>query len=204
MVKIKICGLTRIQDIEYVNKYKPDYAGFVFAESKRKVTPYIARELIHYLSPDIKKVGVFVNMPVERVNEIIDICNLDIVQLHGDETPYYCTLIHKPVWKAILIKDSSSLTDMDNYDVDAILFDSFSKESFGGTGRVFDWNIAASHKINKKLILAGGISANNVNQAIEIFNPYCVDVSSGVESDGVKSEYKIKQFIETIRRNQKN
>jgi phosphoribosylanthranilate isomerase len=165
MVKIKICGLTRMEDIHLVNRYRPDYVGFVFADSKRKVTPNIAKEMIGLLSPSIKKVGVFVNEHIERVKEIIDMCQLDIVQLHGDETPYYCTLMGQPVWKAIRVQNLKSLEMMKEYPVEAILLDTYSKGQYGGVGKTFDWNLVKQAGKKQKLVLAGGLNAQNVATA---------------------------------------
>lgn len=199
MVKIKICGLTRMTDIQTVNECQPDYAGFVFAESRRRVTPAIAQTLIEKLSPSVKKVGVFVNEHIEKVMEIAQACDLDIIQLHGDETPYYCSLIDRPVWKALRVKNAETLQFMNQYKVDAILLDSYTSGQQGGTGKAFDWSYMKYAGKNHKLVLGGGINASNVRTAISLSRPYCVDISSGVETNGVKDGYKIKEFIETVR-----
>ncbi|MBZ4644792.1 MAG: phosphoribosylanthranilate isomerase [Petroclostridium sp.] len=205
MVKIKICGLTSVRDILFVNQYHPDYVGFVFADSRRKVTPYIAREMIGLLSPSIKKVGVFVNEHIEKVNEISEICQLDIVQLHGNETPYYCLQVNKPVWKAVRVKDAKSLDVIKEYgSVDAILLDTFSEKQYGGTGTIFDWDMVKQAGIDQKIVLAGGLNAANVTSAIKAVRPYCVDVSSSVETDGIKDGAKIKEFIDRVRLEDKN
>ena len=197
MVKVKICGLTKIEDIHIMNRVQPDYIGFVFADSRRKMTPYLAREMVRLLSPSIKKVGVFVNEHVETVNEISELCRLDVVQLHGEETPYYCTLINRPIWKAVRMKNIESLKEADEYPVEGILLDTFSKNVYGGTGKTFDWDMVTETK--HKIVLAGGLSAVNVTEAINTVQPYCVDVSSSVETDGVKDSMKIEAFISTVR-----
>lgn len=199
MTKIKICGLTRIKDIEYVNRYQPDYVGFIFAESRRRITPHIAKELIRHLSPDIKKVGVFVNEHVEKVMEIGELCNLDVLQLHGDETPYYCSLMKKPVWKGVRVQNVESVSAIKEYDVEAVLLDTYSKSQHGGTGKIFDWNLARYLDKKHKLVLAGGINSSNVNQAVEMLRPFCIDVSSSVETNGVKDAEKIREIIEKVR-----
>lgn len=191
--------MTTVKDIQLANLHQPDYVGFVFADSKRRITPYLARELVRLLSPSIRKVGVFVNEQIDTVNETSDLCGLDIVQLHGDETPYYCTLVKRAVWKAIRIKDEDSFQEAVEYPVDGILLDTYSKKEYGGTGKAFDWNLAAKTDHHQKIILAGGLSSKNVNNAINVIRPYCVDVSSSVETDGVKDGTKIKEFIDKVR-----
>ena len=199
MTKVKICGLTRMKDIEYVNHAHPGYVGFVFAKSRRRVTPCIAREMIKNLDPAIKKVGVFVNEDAEKVNEVAELCNLDIIQLHGEETPYYCTMIHKPIWKAVRIKDSVHFEQFEQYNAEAILLDTFSAKAYGGSGEAFDWNVAKGIGEKYKIILAGGINRENMFEAIDIVHPYCIDVSSGVETEGVKDDMKIKNIIDKVR-----
>ncbi len=199
MSKIKICGLTNKQDIEYVNQLRPDYVGFVFAESRRKVTPEKVQELIQNLSPDIKTVGVFVNEHEDIVNEISMRCQLDVVQLHGDESPHYCTLVKPTIWKAVRVKDAKSLEQVKDYPVEGILMDTYSKNEYGGTGRAFDWQMAAHYETGHKIVLAGGLNTENVMEAIQVIHPYCVDVSSGVETNGKKDPFKIKEFIEKVR-----
>ncbi len=200
MVKVKICGLTTERDIQLVNKYCPDYVGFVFAKSRRQVTPLLVKELTRKLSPTIYKVGVFVNEKAETVNEISKMCDLDIVQLHGDETPYYHKRIHTPAWKAIRIHNTDSVKTYQDYEVERFVLDTYNKNHYGGTGVAFDWHLAADMQCKGKIILAGGLNAENVADAIDIINPYCVDVSSGVETNGIKDEDKIKRFIQVVRR----
>ncbi|WHH59598.1 phosphoribosylanthranilate isomerase [Petroclostridium sp. X23] len=199
MVKVKICGLTTKKDIDIINKYRPDYIGFVFAESRRKVTPGIVREMTGALAAEIKKVGVFVNASAETVNEISDICEIDIIQLHGDETPYYCSLINKPIWKAVRVKDEKSLENVQQYPVDTLLLDAYAADQYGGVGRTFDWELVSKIGADRRIILAGGLNNGNVEAAISLVHPYCVDVSSGVETDGRKDEAKIKEFLEKVR-----
>ncbi len=199
MSKVKICGLTRLQDIEYVNLYCPDYVGFVFAESRRKVTPEKVCELVQDLSPSIKTVGVFVNEKAERVNEISELCQLDVVQLHGDESPHYCTFIKRPIWKAVRVKDAKSFELVKGYPTEGILMDTYSTSEYGGTGRAFDWQLAKHYETEHKIVLAGGLNSENVMEAIQAIHPYCVDVSSGIETNGQKDPLKIKDFIEMVR-----
>lgn len=198
MIKIKICGLKNNNDISYINALKPDYVGFVFAKSKRQVDKYQAKNLIKNLDIEIKKVGVFVNASYDEINEIARHCNLDILQLHGDENPIFCDSFNYPVWKAIGIKDNESFKKINNYNVDGYVLDTCSSNQYGGTGKKFDWNIAQDTK-DKFVILAGGLTVENVEQGIKIVNPRAVDVSSGVEMDGNKDFEKMKRFIEKVR-----
>lgn len=205
MTKIKICGLKRIEDVQYVNKYLPDYIGFVFAESKRKVTMEQAAELREGLDSRIKAVGVFVNESLDKVVEITDKCRLDAIQLHGDEDGLYVeklkgSIKSVEIWKAIRVKDESSLLLLDEYKVDAFVLDAFVEGVYGGVGKVFDWKLAKLAKEYGRIIVAGGLSVDNVSDAVDLVMPYGVDVSSNVETDGVKDELKIQGFIEKVRK----
>lgn len=200
MIGIKICGLKRDEDIEYVNRLKPEYVGFVFAKSKRQIDSYMARKLIDGLNKDIKKVGVFSNNSIKEVKEIQRVCNLDVLQFHGDEDPSYCNYFGREVWKSFLIKDEKSLEVLDRYTIDKYLLDTWIEGKSGGTGKQFNWELAADISKNKNIVLAGGLFPGNVKKAIKIVKPALVDVSSGVETDGVKDFEKIKDFIEKIRR----
>jgi phosphoribosylanthranilate isomerase len=199
VTKIKICGLKREEDIYYANKLKPDYIGFVFAKSSRQIDKYRARELIMGLDKSIKKVGVFLNHPMEEVKGIAKFCELDILQFHGDEDPLYCNSFENKVWKAFRIKDSDSLKQLEKYNVDGFLLDTYTKGTYGGTGKVFNWEIVSNISENKFVILAGGLNPQNAEKSIEAVNPQVLDVSSGVEVDGVKDFEKMKKFIENVR-----
>lgn len=199
MTKIKICGLKREEDILYVNQLKPDYVGFVFAPSKRQIDSYQAKELIDILDKDIKTVGVFLNTPFEKVKEIAEYCNLDIIQLHGDESPEYCNAFDREVWKAFRIKDTNSIKNIDDYTTNGYLLDTYVKGEFGGTGETFNWDLVATLSSKKQVILAGGLTESNINEAIQIVKPHVVDISSGVETNGYKDFYKMKKFIERVR-----
>ncbi|AFS77747.1 N-(5'-phosphoribosyl)anthranilate isomerase TrpF [Gottschalkia acidurici 9a] len=205
MVKIKVCGIRRNQDIEYVNTLRPEYIGFIFAESKRKVTKEEAFTLKELLNKDIKTVGIFVNEDLKNVKDIANFVGLDIVQLHGDEDARYIDslkseLINKSIWKAVRIKDENSLKDIEQFNVDGILLDTYSKEAYGGLGESFDWNIVRNLKTNKKVILAGGLNSDNVERGINKVRPDIIDVSSGVETDGYKDFNKMKSFIKKGRK----
>lgn len=190
MAKIKICGLRRSEDIEYVNILKPDFAGFILSAGfKRSITPDAAEKLIKSLSRDIKTVGVFVNEAPEKT----ELDFIDIVQLHGNESPEYCSKINKPVIKMLKSEEFSKIAEYEPF-VDFFLFDSGC-----GTGETFDWNLIP--KTNKPFFLAGGLSAENIPFATEKINPYAIDVSSSAETNGVKDFNKIKTIIETVRSN---
>lgn len=198
-MEIKICGIRRREDIEIVNKYKPDYIGFIFADTKRYVEPEHAGELAGLLSGGIKTVGVFVNAPIDFVKKTVKTANLDVVQLHGEEDEEYIKSLGGicEIWKAIRVRDEADIPDF--YGADKILLDKYVPNEYGGTGERFDWSRVGTLKADKPIVLAGGLTKDNVRQGIEIFNPVCVDVSSAVETDGFKDENKIKEFIDTVR-----
>lgn len=210
MTKIKICGLKRMADIQYVNEYLPEYIGFVFAQSKRRVSLEQAKTLKKDLDPRIKTVGVFVNEDIENIIEIVTECSLDCIQLHGDENPQYIDTLRNSlnshptensieIWKAVRVKDESSISILNSYKVDAFVLDAFVEGSYGGAGKVFDWNLANQAKAYGKIFVAGGLNIENVSNAVQTVKPYGVDVSSGVETNDCKDEVKIKHFIEKVR-----
>ncbi len=201
MSLVKICGLKRECDIDYVNKYKPDYIGFVFAKSKRQVTPQQAERLKLKLDKNIKAVGVFVNQTVEF---IADLCNrniIDIIQLHGDEDNSYISQLKKitnrPIIKAVRVQSREQVVQAEKLDCDFLLLDTYSENAYGGVGESFNWKVIP--KIKKPFFLAGGLNNKNVVNAIKSVNPYCVDLSSGAETNGFKDEDKIKKIIDNIR-----
>ena len=221
MTKIKFCGLTRSCDIEAVNEIKPEYIGFVFAKkSKRYVTPQKAMELKKLLSPEILAVGVFVKEKPEVIAELLENGTIDIAQLHGSEDEEYIrrlkTMTDKPIIKAVQIPDigitDAGIADIDmmgkiiqdadmearflSYGADYLLLD-----SGAGTGTTFDWN--KIEKLCKPYFLAGGLSPDNVGEAIELLHPYAVDVSSGIEEDGVKSKEKMAAFAAAVRKEER-
>ena len=203
MAKIKICGLRRQEDIEIVNRYKPDYIGFVFAKSKRQVNDLEASELKSGLSPEIKAVGVFVNDDINHITELVKNNVIDIVQLHGDEGEEYIkklkNKISVPVIKAVRVRTYEDIKEKSEYPVEYLLLDSYSKNAYGGTGEGFD--ISLIEDMERPYFLAGGVNDNNISDIIKKANPYCIDLSSGVETDGFKDETKIKNVIEIVRNN---
>lgn len=198
MTKIKLCGLSQPCDIEAVNELKPDYIGFVFApKSKRYVTYEKATELKSRLSPEIQAVGVFVNEHPQNVAKLLQNGIIDIAQLHGDEDEDYITqlrlLTDKPIIKAFRIKTANDMITAEQSTADYILLD-----SGAGTGTVFDWELAKS--IRRPYFLAGGLDFDNVSEAVKALHPFAVDVSSGIETDGVKDKTKMAAFVAAVRK----
>ncbi|MBA4537154.1 phosphoribosylanthranilate isomerase [Bacillus aquiflavi] len=199
-MKVKICGITDLVTAMKAVEYGADALGFVFAQSKRKIDPISAKEIIHKLPKNVLKVGVFVNESKEVIHHIIDSCKLDLVQLHGEETSEYCKEFGKKSMKAMGIRSEHDLERVGHFPCEYILLDSPKGKYYGGNGRTFDWSfISQQHLHNKKIILAGGLNEQNVKQAISTVQPYMVDVSSGVETNGKKDIAKIKKFIETVK-----
>ena len=197
MTKIKLCGLRREADIEAVNILLPDYIGFVFAPgSKRYVLPAEAKKLKEKLDKRIKAVGVFVNEDLKTVAELLHNGTIDMAQLHGSEDEAYIRELsaaaRKPVIKAFKITNNDDAKTAEMSTADYILYD-----SGAGTGKVFDWSWLDG--IEREYFLAGGLSIENVSEAIKKLHPYAVDVSSGIETDGLKDEAKMKEFISNAR-----
>ena len=200
-MKIKICGLRETGHAVRAAELGADLLGFVFADSYRKISPQQARRVIAELPSAVAKVGVFVNGDLAVVNEIISYCGLDLAQLHGEETPAYCSAVQAPVIKAWRIKDEYSLAELEPYRgcVEMLLLDTYVKGAVGGTGLTFDWSVVRKAAGFGKVILAGGLTPENVALAIATAGPYGVDVSSGVETDGCKDIVKIEAFIRQAR-----
>lgn len=198
MVKIKICGLHRLEDIEMVNRYKPDYIGFVFADSKRKVSHETAWKLKGKLDSDIISVGVFVNAEIDEIIELYSRGIIHIAQLHGDESEEYIKCLKEKtnyeleIIKAIEMSDKVDLSQYDDSIADYLLFDSGK-----GSGKTFNWELIR-HDLTKEFFLAGGINDVNAVEAIGEFKPYAIDLSSSLETDGFKDEIKIKKIMEVI------
>ena len=198
MSKIKLCGLSRKCDIEWANALKPEYIGFVFwSKSKRNVPPEKAKELKGLLSPDVKAVGVFVDEPIENVAELLNDNIIDIAQLHGGEDEEYIkklrVLSDKPIIKAFLLKSESDAERAEKSTADYILVDSGT-----GTGKSFDWELLKN--ISRPYFLAGGLCCENISQAITALDPYAVDVSSGIETNGCKDKNKMAAFVAAVRK----
>lgn len=200
MVEIKVCGLKREEDIKYVNELKPDYVGFIFAKSSREITLEWGKNLVKKLDKNIKTVGVFVDKEISEVEKIASNLKLDVLQFHGKEDNEYMSYFKDyEVWKALGVNNKEDLKEINKYNAYGILLDSKVLGRIGGTGESFNWNIISNFKIDKKLILAGGLNSNNVKEGISKINPNIVDVSSGVEIEGFKDFDKIKEFIKKAR-----
>ena len=197
MTKIKFCGLRRDLDIEYANELLPDCIGFVFWEkSKRYVTPADAKKLKAKLSPAVKAVGVFVDEDVRRVAHLLNTDVIDAAQLHGGEDEAYIAALKalspRPVIKAFRVASSADVRKAEASSADMILLDNGK-----GTGEVFDWTYL--NDAARPFMLAGGLSAENAAQAIKRFHPYAVDLSSAIETDGVKDKMKMTEFLKIVR-----
>lgn len=200
MTKIKICGLRRAEDVQAVNRAGADSAGFVFAQSRRQVSPKLAAQLIAQLKPEILPVGVFVNSAPEEIAAVVQQTGIRAVQLHGDETPQQmaklrklCPQVH--LWRAVRVQSREDLLQADRLGADALVLDSYHPTQYGGTGQVGDWDLISSVLLSTPVILAGGLDAQNLAQAISQVRPVGVDLSGGVETDGVKDQNKIQQVV---------
>lgn len=198
MTKIKLCGLSRPQDIRAANELKPEFVGFVFAPtSKRYVTPQQAEALKGLLSAEIQAVGVFVNEPVEHIAQLLNKGVIDLAQLHGgeseDDLRQLRALTDKPIIQAVRVRSEQDIQLAEQSTADYILLD-----SGAGTGTTFDWGLLQT--LNRPYFLAGGLGLHNVEQAVEELKPYAVDVSSGIETDGVKDPAKMAAFVAAVRK----
>lgn len=195
--EIKICGLTRLEDVIAVNRFGADYAGFVFyKKSKRYVDSYKAGELIELLRSDIKSVGVFLDEPIDSVISTARISGVEMIQLHGHESDEYVEYVKRtlgrPVIKAYKASEEDALEKAALSNADYVMID-----SGAGTGKKFDWSILKDFK--RDYFLAGGLDPESVGEAIRLLDPFAVDVSSGVETDGIKDVVKIEKFIKAVK-----
>lgn len=194
-MNVKICGITTLSAAKVVEKSGADFIGFVFAPSSRSITVENAAKITSQLSPNLKKVGVFVNEPIEAIEAIATKVGLDIIQLHGDEPEAFAKKLSYPVIKAFSI-DKVEPNQIRNYPAEYLLIDSPGEDYRGGSGKTFSWELLDELDIpREKLILAGGLSSENINQAIKLVRPFGVDVSSGVETNQQKDHEKITSFI---------
>lgn len=198
-VKVKICGIRDASTARAAVEAGADALGFVFAPGPRRVEREVVRSICSALPPFVSRVGVFVNAPAGLVEETADYCGLDILQLHGDETPEYCRSLKYKVIKAFRVRDAASLAEIKHYHCAAVLLDSYVPGVPGGTGRCFDWSLARELASSRPVILAGGLNPENVKQAVDTVGPYAVDVSGGVETGGKKDHEKIRMFIQRSR-----
>jgi len=201
MVKVKICGITNLEDARAAVEAGYDALGFVFyKKSPRYIPPLRAKEIISQVPKEIIKVGVFVNAPEKTIKNIAKTCHLDILQFHGDETPRFCQKFKSyRIIKAFRIKDKIGAQEILRYKTFAYLFDAFSRRKWGGTGETFDWSLLC--QVKHPIFLSGGLNTSNVQQAIKTVHPDWIDVSSSVERmPGQKDYKKIKKFIEAAKR----
>ena len=201
MTRVKICGITNLEDALAAAEFGADALGFVFAESPRRIDPERAAEIVRSLPPFITSVGLFVNESPDVVGNIVKECRLDALQFHGNESPGYCRQFMIKRIKAFRIGDENGLRVIPHYRVDAYLLDTYVEGVPGGTGKCFDWDLALRAKgFGKPVILAGGLTPHNVAEAVRKVDPYGVDVSTGIEvKPGKKDHKKMKRIIEIVR-----
>jgi phosphoribosylanthranilate isomerase len=197
-VKVKICGMTKVEDALIAAEAGADAIGFVFAEkSPRKISVADAARVSRELPQFLMRVGVFVDAPTDLVYRAMADCGLSLLQFHGDESPEYCVQFGLMCMKAFRMRDSSTLQILPAYKTDAWLLDAYSPEKPGGTGQRFDWELATeAKKLGNPIFLAGGLTPENVAEAVRTVQPFGVDVSSGVEAaPGIKDHAKVREFI---------
>ena len=206
MTRVKICGITNLEDALLSAKFGADALGFNFyPKSPRCIVPEKAREIIEQLPPQILKIGVFVNESLEKICETAEIVKLDAIQLHGEETPEFAKKLkaktNLEIIKAFRVSESFKPEDVLRYETDAVLLDAYSPQEHGGTGEVFDWEIAKKvQAIFPKMYLAGGLSASNVVEAIKNIKPFAVDACSSIEKiKGIKNSEKLRDFIFAVK-----
>ncbi len=199
-MKTKICGLTNAEDALKAAELGADYTGFIFySKSPRYVTAEQASSIIKMLPESTKAVGVFVNQSLTEIEEVLKVCDLSLVQLHGEESPEFASKVPSPVIKAFRVKGEESLEGVNDYDVFAYLLDSYNGDLYGGTGKMFDPSLLAKKHFNKPVFLSGGLTTENVCSAIKEVQPYAVDVCSGTESEpGKKDHNKLTAFVAAI------
>lgn len=197
MTNVKICGLKEVEHVQAAVEAGATWIGFMFAPSKREITIEHAAELAKHVPAHVKKVGVFVNPTEEKVHQAVEAVGLDFVQYHGNEDAKFIQKLGYPSIKAFSIRGYEDVEKASKYNVAYYLFDAPGTDYAGGSGHAFDWSLLDQLSISKdRVILAGGLNSENVARAIEQVQPFGVDVSSGVEANGVKDSNLIKQFIE--------
>ncbi len=201
MTRIKICGITNLEDAKMAIDYGADAIGFVFAESKRKVTKEKVKEIVQKLPPFVTVVGLFVNETTKSIEDTCRYCCINTIQLHGDEPPDFLHHLREfKIIKAFRIKNEEDIHHVQDYQADAFLLDGYAENQRGGTGTTFNWEIVGKAKTSIPLIIAGGLTHMNVSQVIRIAHPYGVDVSSGVEMmPGKKERQLIRKFIDAVK-----
>lgn len=203
MIPTKICGITNLDDANVAVENGASAIGFIFYEkSPRTISINNAKSISKHLPKTIARVGVFVNHEKDFIHEAISEVPLDMIQLHGDETPDFCNQFDVAILKALRIKNEASLSVMDQYDVAVFLLDTFSNDQYGGTGETFDWSVL-NRKFKTPIILSGGLNSENILDAIDAVNPSAVDVNSGVESSPGKKDFnKLKSLFKNLNKTQ--
>ncbi len=204
MTRVKVCGITRPEDAEAADRAGADAVGLIFAPSPRRIDLWQATAIERVLSPWIVRVGVFVDAGLAAMDRAIAAARLDVLQLHGSETPEFVRKVREEfglrIVKSVRVGDGLDLVRLDEYEVDAFLFDTYVPGRAGGTGKTFDWDLAVPWARRVRLILAGGLTPENVGEAVRRVRPYGVDVASGVEREpGVKDHTKMQRFIANVR-----
>ena len=201
-IKLKLCGMRRREDIDYVNEYRPDYVGFILSDGfRRSVGLGTFCELASCLDKGIKRVGVFVNEPLESLLKYYPE-ELDVFQLHGDEDERYVAQLREnipegcEIWKAVRVRSAADIERWNGSDADKLLLDAFQEGVVGGTGKTADWSVITSANIQKPFFAAGGITAQNFIEAAAVLNPYGIDLSGGIETNGIKDKAKIAEIIQ--------
>lgn len=203
-MKIKFCGIRRKEDVQYINELEPDYMGMILTSGfRRSVGIEQAKELVDECNPKVKKVGVFVNQSIEEVLNISTKLSLDVIQLHGEENLEYIEKISDKakcqIWKAVRVKCADEIRVADTFPVDLLVLEGYVTGEVGGTGVEADWELIAKNPPRKPFLLAGGLTPQNVEGVSKIVKPFGVDVSSGIETDGIKDFNKMKEIIIKIR-----
>lgn len=202
---VKICGIKTDDEVGIINDYPIQFAGFIFAPSRRQVSKETAITLRKKLRKDIKVVGVFVNETKEMIDELIACVPLDVIQLHGNETPAFCASFSVPVWKSLSIDETGTIENISGYrDCDAILLDTRHQGQSGGTGMTFDWKVARHLSEEYRIVLAGGLKADNVIEGIEALHPWAVDLNSGLETEGYKDREKVAAVFQRLKEEMDN
>ena len=198
--QIKICGIKTEEEVQLVNHYPVAYIGLIFAKSKRQVSIEKAAYLRPLIRGDVQVVGVFMDQELDFVQEAIDHCGLDLVQLHGNESNDFIGKLSVPVWKSVAIKGRESLQVLGDYpQAKGLLLDTYHKGATGGTGQQFNWDLVEDLDIPQKLILAGGLSPDNVIEAIDKVGPDILDLNSGLETDLIKDPKKVQALFEKLK-----
>jgi phosphoribosylanthranilate isomerase len=203
-VKIKLCGVKRPEDVAFMNEFQPDYVGFVFAGEKHRVSPETASELAALLDGKIGRVGVFVNEPPESIARTVRLVKLDVVQLHGDEGAACVAALRAllpgvTVWKGVRVRDETSIPAALGLGADLLLLDSFSRSEYGGTGKTADFGLIRRAHLQVPFFLAGGLNETNLRSAVREVSPFGVDLSSGIETGGLKDRRKIERVMRILR-----